>query len=58
MEKTKLTIEHNGIIMTGEISDQPVTATDLLNLFKGLFIGVTFTNETWKDIIAEEYENL
>lgn len=57
METTKVTIEHGGIKVSAELDNNAPTATQVMELFRSVFLGATYTWEQWIEEMKNQLEN-
>lgn len=57
METTKVTIEHGGIKVSAELDNDAPTAAQVMELFRSVFLGATYTWEQWIEEMKNQIEN-
>jgi hypothetical protein len=54
--KTKVTIEHGGINISAEIDNDSPSPMQVMELFRAVFLGATYSWEQWHEEIRRQAE--
>ena len=55
-ETTKVTIEHGGLKISAELDNDSPTASQVMELFRSVFLGATYTWEQWHQEMRKQVE--